>query len=213
MAEDPAEPPGGGQGRAGAPQKGGLAGAPGEARRRHPGAGVQLRCHDEARVGRKGRGARVRFERGVRPEGVLDRRHASAWLHAAVRPGTDGAFALVPTEVGASAVRAFLDRFATALPGGVHAALPPDGAGWHTAGDIEAPDEVSLVFPPPCGPRLNPVERVWLLLRGRFLSLRLFAGPDDTIDGCRDAWNRLADEPGRIASLTDYEYLRPVRTS
>jgi hypothetical protein len=33
------------------------------------------------------------------------------------------------------------------------------------------------------------------------------------VRGCRDAWNRLTAEPDRIASLTDYPYLRSVRTS
>jgi len=110
-------------------------------------------------------------------------------------------------------MRASLDRFAAAPPEGAHAALPLDGAGWHTAGDIAAPANVSLVSLPPDSPRLNPVERVWLFLRERFLSPRLFADLDDIIAGCCDAWNRLIAEPGRIASLTDYPYLRSVRTS
>ena len=134
-------------------------------------------------------------------------------LSAAVRPGTDEAFALVLTEVGAAAVQAFLDRFAAALPKEVHAALLLDGAGWHTAGDIAVPANVSLVFLPPYSPQLNPVERVWLFLRERFLSLRLFADLEEIIDGCCDAWNRLVAEPGRVASLTDYPYLRSVSTS
>ncbi|MDN3564379.1 transposase [Paeniroseomonas aquatica] len=112
----------------------------------HPEAEVQLWCQDEARVGQKGRGARVWFERGVRSEGVIDHRYASAWLYGAVRPGTDEAFALVMTEVGAAAMQAFLNRFAATLPNGVHAALMLDGAGWHTAGAIVVPDNVSLVL-------------------------------------------------------------------
>jgi DDE superfamily endonuclease len=174
---------------------------------------VQLWCQDEARVGQKGRGTRVWFERGVRPEGVIDHRHASAWLYGAVRPGTDETFALVMTEVGAAAMQAFLDRFAATLPERVHVALLLDGAGWHTAGDIAVPANISLVFLPPYSPKLNPVERVWLYLRERFLSLRLFADLDDILDACCDAWNRLVAEPGRIASLTDYDYLRSVRIS
>ena len=174
---------------------------------------MQLWCQDEARVGQKGRGIRVWFERGVRPEGTIDQRHASAWLYGAVRPGTDQAFALVMTEVGAAAMRAFLDRFAANLPERVHAALLLDGAGWHIAADIAVPANISLIFLPPYSPQLNPVERVWLHLRERFLSLRLFADLDAIIDGCCDAWNRLGAEPGRIASLTDYPYLRSVRTS
>jgi hypothetical protein len=119
----------------------------------------------------------------------------------------------VLAEVGAAAMQAFLDRFAATLPERVHAALLLDGAGWHTANDITVPANVSLIFLPPYSPSLNPVERIWLHLRERHLSLRLFATLDAIIDGCCDAWNRLTADPGRIASLTDYPYLRSVRNS
>lgn len=164
-------------------------------------------------MGQKGRGVRVWFERGVRPEGLIDHRYASAWLYGAVRAGTDDAFALVLTEVGAAAMQVFLDRFAATLSTGVHAALLLDGAGWHTAGEIIVPANVSLVFLPPYSPKLNPAERVWLHLRDRYLSLRLFRDLDDIINGCCDAWNSMTAEPGRVASLTDFPYLRSVRTS
>ena len=143
----------------------------------------------------------------------MDQRHASAWLYAAVRPGADEAFALVLTEVGASAMQAFLDGFAETLPERVHAALLLDGAGWHIAADITVPSNISLIFLPPYAPQLNPVERIWLYLRERFLSLRLFADLDAIVEGCCGAWNRLVAEQGRIASLTDYPYLRSVSIS
>ncbi len=63
------------------------------------------------------------------------------------------------TEVGAAAMQVFLDRFAATLPEGTHAALMLDGAGWHTAGDILVPENVSLVLLPPYSPKLNPAER------------------------------------------------------
>jgi transposase len=168
---------------------------------------------DEARVGQKGRGARVWYERGLRPEGTIDHRYASAWIYAAVRPGTEEAFALVMPEVSAEAMQAFLDGFAAALPERVHAALLLDGAGWHIAADITVPPNISLIFLPPYAPQLNPVERIWLYLRERFLSLRLFADLDAIVEGCCGAWNRLVAEQGRIASLTDYPYLRSVSNS
>jgi hypothetical protein len=174
---------------------------------------VQLWCQDEARVGQKGRGVRAWFERGIRPEGVIDHRYASAWLYAAIRPGTDDAFALVMPEVSTEAMQAFLAGFAETLPKCGHAALLVDGAGWHIAVDLAVPANISLIFLPPYSPNLNPVERVWLYLRERYLSLRLFADLGAIIDGCCDAWNRLTAEPGRIASLTNYTYLRKVRTS
>ena len=56
-------------------------------------------------------------------------------------------------------------------------------------GHLAVPANVSLVFLPPYAPELNPVERVWLYLRERFLSLRLFPDLNNIIDGCCHAWN------------------------
>jgi hypothetical protein len=106
---------------------------------------------------------------------VIDHRHASAWLYGAVRPGTDATFALVMTEVGAAAMQAFLDRFAATLPERVHVALLLDGAGWHTAGDIAVPANVSLVFLLPYSPKhlgqCPKSARARLALLARALSL------------------------------------------
>ena len=44
-------------------------------------------------------------------------------------------------------------------------------------------------------PELNPVERVWLFRRDRFLSHRLLAGNDATLSACREAWNADARAP------------------
>ena len=76
------------------------------------------------------------------------------------------------------------------------------------------PANVTLVPLPADSPELNPVERVWLYLRERSLSHRVLDGYEAVLDGyeavldaaCR-AWNALADEPGRLASLTAYPYL------
>lgn len=110
-------------------------------------------------------------------------------------------------------MQVFLDRFAASLPTKTHAALLLDGAGWHTAVAIVVPASVSLVFLPPYSPKLYPVERPWLHARERYLSLRLFANLDHIIDGCCDAWNRMVQEPGRVASLTNYPYLPTIRIS
>ena len=55
---------------------------------------------------------------------------------------------------------------------------------------------------------LNPVERVWLFLRERFLSHRLLEGYDAIVDACCQAWNALT--PERIRSLTAYPWIARV---
>jgi transposase len=179
----------------------------------HPGKRVEPWFEDEARIGSEGRTGHRWWVRGERPRGLRQQGYEWAHLFGAVRPATGEGFALVLPEVSTAAMQAFLDRLAATLQEDAHAALVLDGAGWHGARELVVPSNISLIPLPPYAPELNPVERIWLHLRQRYLSLRLFADLDDIIDGCCDARNRLVAEPGRVASLTDYPYLRSVRTS
>ena len=107
----------------------------------------------------------------------------------------------------------FLERFAQELEPGVHAALILDRAGWHVSRRLAVPDNITLVPLPPYSPELveqrrcSTVERVWLYLRERFLSHRVLDGYTAVLDAACRAWNALAAEPGRLASLTAYPYL------
>jgi hypothetical protein len=56
-----------------------------------------------------------------------------------------------------------------------------DGGGWHVSHDLVVPPSITPVVLPPCSPELNPVERVRLYLRERFLSLRLLYSTDAII--------------------------------
>ena len=103
-----------------------------------------------------------------------------------------------------------LAEFAAGLPKDVHAVLVLDGAGWHGARALAIPPNITLVPLPPYSPELNPVERVWLHLRERFLSLQVFADYRAVVDACCAAWNRLVAEPGRLRSLCDQPWIRSV---
>lgn len=72
-------------------------------------------------------------------------------------------------------------------------------------------DNLTLAFLPPYSPELNVIERVWLHLKERYLSHRVWPDYDDILDAVCEAWNRLIDEPGRIKSRTDADWLASVR--
>jgi transposase len=143
----------------------------------------------------------------VRPPGLADKRFASLYLFAACRPGTDQAFALALPEATTTAMSLFLAAFAEQLAPGTHAVLLLDRAGWHGARRLVVPANVTLLPLPAYSPELNPVERVWLYLRERFLSHRVLEGYEAVLDAACRAWNALAAETGRLASLTAYPYL------
>jgi putative transposase len=165
---------------------------------------------DEARIGQKGRACRRWWIKGERPPGVCDRRYDWAYLFAAVRPLDGRNFALVLPEVSTQAMQTFLDRFAASLDPGAHAVVVLDQAGWHGAKALRVPDAVTLVPLPAYSPELNPVERVWLYLRERFLSLRVLDDDDAIVDACCRAWNALTADPGRIVSLCHYPWIAKV---
>ena len=176
----------------------------------HPDERIAPWFMDEARVGQEGRLCYRWWLRGRRPPGRCDQRFESAHPFAAVAPATGAEVALVLPEATTAAMNLFLAEFGRNLPAGVHAALVLDGAGWHGARALEVPANVTLVPLPPYAPELNPVERVWLYLRERFLTLRVFTDYRALVDACCQAWNRLVAEPGRLRSLCDQPWLRKV---
>jgi transposase len=149
--------------------------------------------------------------RGQRPPGLADKRFASAYIFAAVRPATGENFALVLPGVSTAAMSRFLADFARTIPESTHAVLVLDRAGWHGAKALKVPESITLVPPPPYSPDLNPVERVWLYLRERYHSHRLLVDYEAVVDACCAAWNKLTAEAGRIRSLTAYPYLKQVK--
>lgn len=158
-------------------------------------------------MGQKGRATRIWYERGRRPRGIVDQRYTSLYLFAASRPGTDEAFALALPRADAGTMGIFLHHFSDQLAPDVHAVLILDQAGWHDERALRVPRNVTLLPLPSASPQLNPVERIWLYLRERYLSHRILADYDAVLTATCRAWNRLLAEKGRLASLTAYPYL------
>ena len=151
------------------------------------------------------------WKRGERPPGICDKRFTFAYIFAAIEPGTDNAFALVMPYVNTQAMQEFLDRFAATIAEDEHVAMVLDQAGWHGSGLLVVPENITLIALPAYSPELNPVERVWLYLKERFLSHRLLADYDAVADAACRAWNRLVAEVGRITLLCSYPWILAVK--
>lgn len=101
-----------------------------------------------------------------------------------------------------------LDELAQAVTPGAHAVVIMDRAGWHCANDLNLPANLTPVFLPAYAPELNAIERLWLYMRERFLSHRLWSSYDDILDACARAWHAVRAEAGRIRSLCAYDWAR-----
>ena len=108
-------------------------------------------------------------------------------------------------------MQAFLDAFAETIGDDEHVALVLDGAGWHSGKTLRVPSNVTLVPLPAYSPELNPVERVWLYLKERFLSMRLLNDYKAIVAAAVKAWKRLTRTAGRLTSLTSYPWIMKLR--
>ena len=156
---------------------------------------------DEARIGQKGRVCHVWWTRGQRPPCLCDKRFTFAYIFAAVEAGTDNGFALVMPYADTAAMQVFLNQFSETIAPDEHAVKILGQAGWHGSNALAMPANVTLIPLPPYSPELNPVERVWLYLKERFLFHRLLDDYDAIVTAACGAWNRLLADAGRIRTL------------
>jgi hypothetical protein len=153
-------------------------------------------------VGQQGTLTRVWARRGTRPRAVRDTRYEWAYIFGAVCPERATAAGLVLPFADAKAMNLHLAEIARNVAPGAHALLVLDGAGWHRAGQLKPPDNLTLLLLPAYAPELNPVENVWEYLRKNKLANTVFDAYDAIVDACCKAWNFFANDPAAVASIT-----------
>ena len=133
------------------------------------------------------------------------------YLFGAVCPVRDTGVALVLPVADTAAMQLMLDELANTVTPGALVLVILDRAGWHTSRSLRGPANLTLVFLPPYSPELNAIERVWLYLKERFLSHRLWTTMTTSFvpaarPGTPCAWN-----PAEIQSLCSFPWLPQVK--
>ena len=104
-------------------------------------------------------------------------------------------------RANAEAMQLHLDEISRHVAAKAHAVVLMDRAGWHQAGRLKLPKNLTIILLPSRAPELNPVENVWQYLRQNWLSNRVFDSYEAILDAGCDAWNRLLAQPETIMSL------------
>lgn len=133
-------------------------------------------------------------------------RYRWAYVFGAVCPERGVAVGLVMPFADTGAMNDHLAEISRTVAPGAHTVL--DGAGWHGGHALIIPGNVSLVVLPPCSPELNPVENVWQYLRPNRLAISVFDDYDAIVDACCAAWNRFAENPEAVSSITSRQWLQ-----
>jgi DDE superfamily endonuclease len=167
----------------------------------HPDKRVVTYYQDEARFGQHGTITRVWAKVGTRPRAIRQTQYDYLYVFTAVAPETGDACGLISAHVNTDVMNAFLQQFSRELPADVHAAMVLDRAGWHVAGALQVPENITLIHLPPKSPELNPVENLWHYLRSHFWSNRLYDTWDALRSAATDAWRRVCLVPKLVQSI------------
>ena len=120
---------------------------------------VRVFSQDESRFGLLTIRRRRLTARGVQPVGSVQ--HVFEWfyVYGVVAPTTGERFFLEVPHLNAEGFKLFVDAFAQDFADSLNLLLL-DNSGAHTAQRLMIPANVRLVFLPPYGPEVNPIERL-----------------------------------------------------
>ena len=77
---------------------------------------------------------------------------------------------------------------------------------WHTTAKLKVQANITLVSLPPASPERNAQENIWQYLHQTYLSNRVFAHYAAILAACHNAWRKLLQETGRIASIATRQW-------
>jgi len=177
----------------------------------HPDQRVLSYYQDEARFGQHGTITRVWARIGSRPRAIRQTQYDYLYVFSAVCPETGDAGGLITPHINTDTMNAFLEQFSRELPADVHAAMILDRAGWHVAGALRVPHNVTLVHLPPKSPELNPTENLWHYLRSHYWSNRLYKTWEDLQQAATAAWRATCLVPELIKSVCADTALRATQ--
>ena len=157
----------------------------------HPTSRLEIWFQDESRFGQKTKSTRVWTERGSNPTFVDQNGKLSAYIFGAVNPSTGARVGLVATHCDSEIMQLHLDEVSRSVEHDAHVVMVLDGAGWHQSKSLTIPPNITLCPLPPYSPELNPIERLWLRIKERYLSFRQYRDIDAIISAGVDAWNKV----------------------
>lgn len=161
---------------------------------------------DEARFGRISDVRRCWAPLGIRPCVPSQIVREYTYAYAAVCPFDGDLDALILPEVNTEAMSIFLKELSECHRD-EEIVLILDKAGWHTAANLNIPENIVLHWLPPYSPELNPVEHLWDELREKWFRNKYFASLDAVEDQLAEALKFLIIHPDQVKCMTLFDWM------
>lgn len=168
---------------------------------------MRVYYEDEARLGQQGTTTRLWGRTGSRPAALKQTQYEYLYVLSAACPETGDAHGMLSPYLNTKIVNRFLDQFSKALPADEHAVLIWDNAGYHVSGELQIPENLSLIPLPPYSPELNPMENLWHHGRSHYWSNRVYRDYDELLEAAAQGWRAMCLDPERVRSICAVNYL------
>lgn len=128
---------------------------------------------DEGRFGLQSSLCRIWAKKGARCTVKVRQSYQNFYAYSAVAPTSGDDFHLLLPFVNTEMMQVYLDELSLDL-GSKEIILIMDQAGWHKSKNLVVPKNIEIWFLPPYSPELNPIERLWKLIKRNTLHNRLY---------------------------------------
>jgi transposase len=154
-------------------------------------------------MGRKTETRRVITAKGVKPIAKVAWPREAFWLYGVVEPLSGWQWTQTYEHLNHQNFQQFLDDLSQAL-GDTVAVMQLDQAPAHRAQALVWPENIIPLFQPPHCPELNPIERYWQHLKGRWKGEN-FPSLEALKQRVEQELTQLS--PGQVQSLTSFDFI------
>ena len=126
-------------------------------------------------------------------------KHLRSNVVGAVHPKTGELFSLIVSHMNTDMFQVFLNQFAKETEGR-NVVLILDNATWHKVKRLNW-HHVDPLYLPPYSPDLNPIERLWLVMKNRFFNNWIAKTEEQLENRVAEALNNFLDNETEVASI------------
>jgi transposase len=128
------------------------------------------------------------------------------YAYAAVSPHDGILDSLILPAVGTAMMSLFLEEVGVRHPD-EFIVMIMDGAGWHTAKNLDIPDNMHILYLPPYSPELNPVEYLWDDIREKDFSNKVFVTITALEVHLMHSLAKMEENHERVQSITGWDWI------
>jgi hypothetical protein len=127
------------------------------------------------------------------------------YVYLAVCPGSGETVSLILPYADTDCMNLFL-REISAYYANFRVIMVLDGAGWHSATEVEEFDNIRLLYLPPYSPELNPAEHLWRFLREQHIRNTFWSTLDELVEKLVGVLQYFVAPNQIVRSLTQFHW-------